>query len=231
MDNLQALASRWRGRIIRLALLFILLAAACYPLSPLLIADLAGLLPGRLYQTMVAEALWARLLLCLAIAATATAAGLLLLVLKALKQPKAPGWAGLSLLLFSGGAAFARLAVLPPAIPMLAQILGRDYPLHITISGYISFCLLFMIITGLLFQEPLLALILYRAGLVEAQTLRRQRKAVYLLTLILMAILTPTQDALTLLLVMLPFAGLYELSILWLALLGRAKAKEDAAHG
>ena len=63
------------------------------------------------------------------------------------------------------------------------------------------------------------------------RSLRRQRKAVYLLTLILMAILTPTQDALTLLLVMLPFAGLYELSILWLALLGRAKAKEDAAHG
>jgi|GEM_PF-2522415 len=231
MERLLKLLARYRRAAVNLALLFVLLAAACYPLSSYLIADLAGLLPGRLYQTMVAEALWARLLLCLALSAAVTALAAAVFVLQTLGRPRALGLAALGFTLFVGGAAFARLAVLPTAIQMLSQVLAGDYALHITISGYISFCLLFLLVTGLLFEEPLVAQVLFRTGLVRAAGLRRQRKAVYLLVLIAMAVLTPTQDAVTLLLVMLPFVGLYELSILWLALLERRQAKGERAHG
>lgn len=230
MENFLQLLNRYRRSVIGLALLFILLAAACYPLSRLMIDDLAGLLPGPLYQTMVAEALWARLMLCLAAAAAVTAFAAALCVRKALGR-RMPGLIILGLALFAAGVTFARLVILPPAIRMLSGILGNGYQLHITMAGYISFCLLFLLIIGLLFEEPLLVQILYRAGLVQADGLRKRRKAVYLLVLIAMAVLTPTQDAVTLLLVMLPFAGLYELSILWLALLARRELRRVNADG
>jgi sec-independent protein translocase protein TatC len=231
MERLLRLLTLYRRTAIHLALLFILLAAACYPLSRRMIADLAGLLPGRLYQTMVAEALWTRLKLCLAVSAVITAAVSVLCILKMLHQRRAVVLAALGAALFAGGVAFSRLVILPPAIRMLTGILAGDYGQHITMSGYISFCLIFMTLVGLLFEEPLAVLLLFEVGLIQGADLGRRRKEVYLAVLIVLAILTPTQDAVTLILVMLPFMGLYELSILWLTILGRRKALRVDAHG
>jgi sec-independent protein translocase protein TatC len=231
MEGLLRLLTRYRRTAIHLALLFILLAAACYPLSRRIIADLAGLLPGRLYQTMVAEALWTRLKLCLAVSAVLTAAASAVCVLQQMHRRRAVYLAALGAALFAGGVAFARLVILPPAIRMLTGILAGDYGQHITMSGFISFCLLFMALIGLLFEEPLAVLVLFEVGLIQGTDLGRRRKEVYLAVLIGMAVLTPTQDAVTLLLAMLPFMGLYELSVLWLTLLGRRSAGQVDAHG
>jgi len=231
MEGLLRLLTRYRRTAIHLSLFFILLAAACYPLSRIILADLAGLLPGRLYQTMVAEALWTRLKLCLAVSAVLTAAASAICILQRMRRRRAVYLAALGAALFAGGVAFARLVILPPAIRMLTGILPGDYGQHITMSGFISFCLLFMALIGLLFEEPLAVLVLFEMGLIRGADLGRRRKEVCLAVLIGMAILTPTQDAVTLLLAMLPFMGLYELSVLWLTLLGRRRARQVDAHG
>lgn len=114
MEGLLRLLTRYRRTAIHLALLFMLLAAACYPLSRGIIADLAGLLPGRLYQTMVAEALWTRLKLCLAVSAAVTTAVTAVCVLQRMRRRRAVYLAALGAALFAAGVAFSRLVILPP---------------------------------------------------------------------------------------------------------------------
>ncbi len=222
MDKITKWLALRRRTIILFAALFVVLILGAWPVSRLVIADFGSLLGGKLYQTEVGEALWARLLVSFAMAAA------LELTVMGFVFIRRPFEVGAAALLFCAGAAFARFLLLPPAITVLTGALGGDYELRITISGYVGFCLLFMLLLGLLCEEPLLVRLLYKMGLVDAVKLRAGRKGVYLAVLIAMAVLTPSQDAVTLVLAMLPFLVLYESSILWLAAL---ESKKEAADG
>ena len=85
---------------------------------------------------------------------------------------------------------------------------------QITISSYISLFLVLSLLMGVLFELPVLAYFLTRMGLLSAQTMRRYRKHAFVAILIIAAVITPTGDAVTLLLVTLPIYALYLLSIL-----------------
>ncbi|MBQ0118950.1 MAG: twin-arginine translocase subunit TatC [Bacteroidales bacterium] len=83
----------------------------------------------------------------------------------------------------------------------------------ITLTSYIGTFLTLSLLMGVLFELPLLAWILASVGLLRASILRRYRKHAVVLIVILAAIITPTGDAFTLLLVSIPIYFLYELSI------------------
>ena len=83
----------------------------------------------------------------------------------------------------------------------------------ISLSSYIGTFLTLSLIMGVLFELPLLAWILASLGILEASVLRQYRKHAVVLIVILAAIITPTGDAFTLLLVSVPIYLLYELSI------------------
>lgn len=83
----------------------------------------------------------------------------------------------------------------------------------ITLTSYIGTFLTLSLLMGVLFELPLLAWILASLGLLEASVLRRYRKHAVVLIVILAAVITPTGDAFTLLLVSAPIYLLYELSI------------------
>lgn len=83
----------------------------------------------------------------------------------------------------------------------------------ISLSSYIGTFLTLSLIMGVLFELPLFAWILAYLGLLEASILRQYRKHAVVLIVILAAIITPTGDAFTLLLVSVPIYLLYELSI------------------
>ena len=85
---------------------------------------------------------------------------------------------------------------------------------QITISSYISLFLVLSLLMGVLFELPVLAYFLTRMGLLSAQTMRHYRKHAFVAILIIAAVITPTGDAVTLLLVALPIYALYLLSIL-----------------
>lgn len=85
---------------------------------------------------------------------------------------------------------------------------------QITISSYISLLLILSLLMGVLFELPIVAYFLARMGLLSAQTMRRYRKHAFVAILIIAAVITPTGDAVTLLLVTLPIYALYLLSIL-----------------
>lgn len=83
----------------------------------------------------------------------------------------------------------------------------------ISLSSYIGTFLTLSLIMGILFELPLLAWILAYLGLLDAAILRQYRKHAIVLIVILAAVITPTGDAFTLLLVSIPIYLLYELSI------------------
>ena len=111
----------------------------------------------------------------------------------------APAVAGSSLL-FLGGLAFAWWALVPAALRFLVSY-GADVvePLW-SIERYLDFVLLLMVATALAFQLPVLQLLLGALGLIDARTMLGAWRWVVLLSALAGAVLTPSTDPVTMLL-------------------------------
>ena len=67
---------------------------------------------------------------------------------------------------------------------------------------------------GIVFEIPLLSWLLGKMNILSSDMMRRYRRHSYLAILTIAAIITPTSDVFTLLVVSLPMGVLYEISIL-----------------
>ncbi len=119
--------------------------------------------------------------------------------------------------LFIAGVSLCYFVALGPALGMMLWIndwlgIRVDY---FTVTSYIGFTLKLMLSFGLVFELPVVLLILGQLGLISSQQLRDKRRYAYILILILAAVITPTQDPFSQLLLALPLIALYELCI-WL---------------
>lgn len=83
----------------------------------------------------------------------------------------------------------------------------------LTISSYIDALLMMSLIFGVMFELPVLSWLLGRMGLLRAAWMRRYRRHAIVVILIVAALVTPTADMFTLLVVSLPIWLLYEASI------------------
>jgi sec-independent protein translocase protein TatC len=89
-----------------------------------------------------------------------------------------------------------------------------------SMKEYLSFSIKFLFAFGLVFEFPVVLVLLARIGVVDAKTLAGQRKYAILLIFIFAAIVTPP-DIISQVIVALPMIGLYELSILLSRLFGK----------
>ena len=85
---------------------------------------------------------------------------------------------------------------------------------QISLSSYINNLLMLSLLMGILFEIPIVNYLLAKAGLLQAETLKKYRRHAIVGIAIVAAIITPTGDAVTLTLVTLPIYLLYEASIL-----------------
>lgn len=83
---------------------------------------------------------------------------------------------------------------------------------NITLDSYISTFTTLTLMMGLVFQLPVIAYVLAKMGIVEADTLAKYRKYAFLIIMLIAAIITPP-DVMTLILVGVPLYLLYEVSI------------------
>lgn len=83
----------------------------------------------------------------------------------------------------------------------------------ISLSSYISSFVTLSLLLGAAFEIPVIAWFLAKLHLLNANLLKKYRKHSFVGILILAAVITPTSDVFTLLLVTLPLYLLYELSI------------------
>ncbi len=116
-------------------------------------------------------------------------------------------------LCFFAGALFGYFVITPLSLHFFLNYNASDAITNlIDISSYFSQVIGIPLGTGLIFQLPLLVYFLTRIGLISPDFLRRYRRHAVVLLACIAAIITPP-DVFSLILVMLPLYGLYELSI------------------
>jgi sec-independent protein translocase protein TatC len=121
----------------------------------------------------------------------------------------------ISTALFAGGVLFGYLVVLPRALTFLTNFDEELYDVQIRASFYYSFVSLALVGMGLVFEMPIFILALVRLRVLTADRLRRNRRMGIFLV-VLVAVLLPTVDPVSLAFEVVPLLALFELSI-WLA--------------
>jgi len=119
--------------------------------------------------------------------------------------------------LFAGGVAFSYYIALPRAVEFLTTYDENLYDIQVRASYYYSFAALVLFAMGMVFELPIWILALVRLRVLTADKLRRNRRIGFVLVVVL-AILLPTVDPVSLLFETLPLLVLFEASI-WLAVL------------
>jgi sec-independent protein translocase protein TatC len=130
-----------------------------------------------------------------------------------------------SLGLFLGGVFLCFFAVLPVTLDFLLEFnvwLGVEPTLRI--SEWMGFATILPLIFGVCFQTPLVMLILERIGIFTGEDMRSKRKYAILIMVVAAAIITPTQDPFSLMLLALPMIVLYELGLFLIGRKGVAAA-------
>ncbi len=84
---------------------------------------------------------------------------------------------------------------------------------QISLNSYMGNFLMLIFMMGIVFELPLLAWLLSKMGLVTKEFLRKYRRHAIVVLLLLSAVITPSGDPFTLMVVFLPLYLLYELSI------------------
>jgi sec-independent protein translocase protein TatC len=96
-----------------------------------------------------------------------------------------------------------------------------------TISDYFENLVYLTVGIGLLFQLPVVVMLLTRVGILTPQTLKKIRKYAFVVILIAAAIITPSTDPFSLMMVTIPLYGLYEFSIALSARIHRRQIKQE----
>ncbi len=122
------------------------------------------------------------------------------------------GWCSL---LFFLGVLTGYFFVFPLTINFLGSYQVSEWvDNQITLQSYIHMFTWLVIIMGIVFELPILLRVLSKLGVVSKELLKKHRKHAVVILVILAAIITPSGDAFTLLVVALPLYLLYEVSIL-----------------
>ena len=127
-------------------------------------------------------------------------------------------------LCFLAGVAFAYFIMLPYMLQFFATFGTSSIQNMISVSEYVSFVLQLVLISGLIFELPMVSYFLARLGILTPKFMRTYRRHAIVVILIVAAIVTPTTDPVTMGVFSLPMMALYELSI-WIA--AAAKKKRD----
>jgi sec-independent protein translocase protein TatC len=122
--------------------------------------------------------------------------------------------------LFVIGVLFGYFVVLSPAVKFLVNFDTTLYDTQVRASYYLTFATLLLFALGIVFELPIFILALVRLRVLSAAKMRRNRRIGYVVMLVI-AILLPTVDPVSLVLETVPLILLFELSILLAALMER----------
>jgi sec-independent protein translocase protein TatC len=119
-----------------------------------------------------------------------------------------------STVLFIGGVCFGYFIALPPAFSFFLEFSTDFLKPMISFREYLDLSLKFLLAFGISFEMPVFIFFMTKIGIVNSGMLSRQRRWAILLIFIAAAVLTPSPDALSQILMAIPLLILYELSII-----------------
>ena len=119
-----------------------------------------------------------------------------------------------SYLLFMSGVLLDYFLIFPLAFRFLGTYqVSSDVPNVITITSYVDLLLTLTLMMGVLFELPVLSWFLAKLGLIDAVFMKKYRRHAVVAIFAFAAVITPTTDVFTLMVVAVPIYLLYELSI------------------
>ena len=116
--------------------------------------------------------------------------------------------------------------------PLTVRFLGTysvssEVETMLTLSSYVNTLLLMCLVFGIVFEIPVIAWLLARFGMLKASWMSTYRRHAIVAILVAAAIITPTADIMTLIVVSLPIWLLYEISILIVKFTNAPDKQED----
>jgi sec-independent protein translocase protein TatC len=133
-------------------------------------------------------------------------------------------------LCFFAGVAFGYYLLAPFTFNFLATFtLGTSGTIVYkpTLTDYIDSLTNLILGCGIAFELPILAFVLAKIGLISAKFLKKYSKYAFVIILLVAAIITPSPDMTSQIIVAAPLLLLYWISILLVARVDRQKAKEE----
>ncbi len=131
-----------------------------------------------------------------------------------------------SVLLFYAGIAFIFFLLLPLLINVLLSFIPSEMLSTIGADDYIGFIFLLCLAMGLIFELPIIILVLTRLGIITPAFLISKRKVAIILIWVFAAVITPP-DPLSQAMVGIPLMFLYEVSILISRLIVIRRKKQE----
>jgi len=132
--------------------------------------------------------------------------------------------------LFICGGLFAYKLAFPPALKFLVEF-GRRFTPFITIDQYWKLVTTIIVGVGLIFEMPVIILLLSIFGIVTPRFLLKNIRYAVLVTAVLAAAIAPTPDLATVFILWIPMVGLYFVSIglSWIVYLKKKRARKNEA--
>lgn len=119
--------------------------------------------------------------------------------------------------MFMVGAAVSYFIIFPLTFRFLGTYqVSPDVTNMINLESYMSTLIMMTLSMGIVFEMPVLAWLLGKAGVINADIMKTYRRHAIVVIVIIAAIITPTTDVFTLIAVSLPMNLLYEVSVLLL---------------
>jgi sec-independent protein translocase protein TatC len=118
--------------------------------------------------------------------------------------------------LFLGGVVFGYFVVLPIGLKWLLNFSAGQFTVLLHVDPYISFITLFLLAFGAVFELPLIMMLMAWAGIADYKKMRKVRKYAILVEAAVAMVITPSQDPISMMLMLIPLMILYEFGI-WLA--------------
>jgi sec-independent protein translocase protein TatC len=130
------------------------------------------------------------------------------------ERKSASGFVFFSSVLFIIGILFGYFIICPLSINFLTNFsVSKEIENTFTITSYLSSVATLTIGTGIIFELPVVIYILSKFGIMTPAFMRASRRYAAVIILVIAAIVTPTPDMITMLVVAFPLFILYELSI------------------
>ena len=109
--------------------------------------------------------------------------------------------------------ALAYFVVLPKGLQWLLGFGAGNFNIQNRATDYFTFVALFVLAFGAVFEMPVVLVLLARLGIIDDRFLRRHRRYAIVINAIVAAVITPSQDAFSMLAMFFPLVILYEISI------------------
>lgn len=133
-------------------------------------------------------------------------------------------------LLFLVGVATSVFVFVPITMGLVDNIKTEAVQSLLSLSEYVSFLFSISLAFGVMFELPILILLLTALGLVTPKLLSQYRRHAFVIGLIACEIITPGDLIISTLVLFVPVYGLYELSILFSWIIFRRRVKKERAE-